>query len=64
MAKATATTTTDPAVEVVFAAPPATDQVVESWLVKWFHNIGLPGDTQNRIRMAADDLKARLAGKE
>ena len=44
------------------AAP--TDALVEEWLVQWFFNLGLDVTLQNRIRMAADDLKTRLAGKE
>ena len=58
MAKAT---TTDPAVEPVQAP---TDALVEAWLVQWFFNLGLPTELQNRIRQAADDLKARLAGRK
>lgn len=46
------------------APPSPTDALVEGWLVQWFHNLGLPTELQNRIRQAADDLKARLAGKE
>ena len=55
------TTTTDAAVEPV---PAPTDAVVEGWLAHWFFNLGLPTELQNRLRNAADDLKARLAGQK
>lgn len=55
------TTTTDP---VVALTPAPTDAIVERWHAYWFHNLGLPTELQNRLRLATDDLKARLAGKE
>lgn len=58
---AKSTTTTDPAVEPV---PAPTDGLVEAWHAEWFHNLGLPTELQNRLRLATDDLKARLAGRK
>lgn len=55
------TTTTDAKVAPV---PAPTDNLVEAWHAEWFHNLGLPTELQNRLRLATDDLKARLAGKE
>lgn len=45
-------------------APSPFEALVEGWYQAWWHNLGLPTEHQNRLRQAADDLKARLAGQK
>ncbi len=44
--------------------PSPTDVLVDAWFVDTFHNRGFDAPQFNRFRAAADDLKARLRGKE
>lgn len=57
-------TTTDPSIEPVMPKAVPMDPVFEAWIQQWFYGLGLDVTMQNRIRSAAEDLQARLAGKE